>query len=116
MLNITDNSLAKNHVRYMVGGRPCKTVRAPVQLRVPGTTRCTAAFSGNVGHVVNITLFHYRHHGADYGYVLCGFELGEDDMPAFNRHLQELGYPSRDVSDDETYKLFLATALSFIIV
>jgi threonine dehydratase len=61
-----------------------------------------------LGTLWNITLFHYRHHGADYGYVLCGFELGEDDMPAFNRHLQELGYPSRDVSDDETYKLFLA--------
>ena len=109
VLNITDNSLAKNHVRYMVGGRPCKTVQERLfSFEFPEQPGALLRFLETLGTLWNITLFHYRHHGADYGYVLCGFELGEDDMPAFNRHLQELGYPSRDVSDDETYKLFLA--------
>jgi threonine dehydratase len=109
VLNITENSLAKNHVRYMVGGRPCKAVQERLfSFEFPEQPGALLRFLETLGALWNITLFHYRHHGADYGYVLCGFELADDDMPAFNRHLQELGYPSRDVSDDETYKLFLA--------
>ena len=56
----------------------------------------------------NITLFHYRNHGADYGRVLCAFELGESDWPEFEHHLQELGYVWSDVSADPAYRLFLA--------
>ena len=56
----------------------------------------------------NITLFHYRNHGADYGRVLCAFELGDSDWPEFEHHLQELGYVWSDVSTDPAYRLFLA--------
>ncbi|ACQ94683.1 threonine dehydratase, biosynthetic [Tolumonas auensis DSM 9187] len=109
VMNITDNSLAKNHVRYMVGGRPCKPVQERLfSFEFPEQPGALLRFLETLGTLWNITLFHYRNHGADYGYVLCAFELSDDDMPAFNHHLQELGYPSRDVSDDVTYKMFLA--------
>ena len=107
--NITDNSLAKNHVRYMVGGRPCKPVQERLfSFEFPEQPGALMRFLETLGARWNITLFHYRHHGADYGYVLCAFEMSDEDLPAFNQHLQELGYPSRDVSDDITYKMFLA--------
>ena len=109
VLNITDNSLAKNHVRYMVGGRPCKPVQERLfSFEFPEQPGALMRFLETLGSHWNITLFHYRHHGADYGYVLCAFEMADDDLPAFNQHLQELGYPSRDVTDDVTYKMFLA--------
>ena len=109
VINMTDNSLAKNHVRYMVGGRPCAGLSERLlSFEFPEQPGALMRFLETLGCHWNITLFHYRNHGADYGYVLCAFELSDDDMPAFNHHLQELGYPSRDVSDDVTYKMFLA--------
>ncbi len=109
VLNITDNGLAKNHVRYMVGGRPCQPVQERLfSFEFPEQPGALLRFLETLGSHWNITLFHYRHHGADYGYVLCAFEMTDDDLPAFNQHLQELGYPSCDVTDDITYKMFLA--------
>jgi threonine dehydratase len=53
-------------------------------------------------------LFNYRNHGADYGRVLCGFELGDDDIERFNLHLQELGYGYKDESNNPSYRFFLS--------
>lgn len=109
VMNITDNSLAKNHVRYMVGGRPCSTIRERLfSFEFPEQPGALLRFLETLGTLWNITLFHYRHHGADYGYVLSAFELADSDLPAFHEHLQKLGYVSRDVTDDPTYRLFLA--------
>lgn len=109
VMNITDNSLAKNHVRYMVGGRPCSAIHERLfSFEFPEQPGALLRFLETLGTLWNITLFHYRHHGADYGYVLCGFELEDADLAAFHQHLQQLGYLYRDVSDEPTYKMFLA--------
>ncbi|MDW2111301.1 threonine ammonia-lyase, biosynthetic, partial [Vibrio sp. 2089] len=56
----------------------------------------------------NISLFNYRNHGADYGRVLCGFELDESDLAQFSAHLRELGYQCKDETDNPSYKFFLS--------
>ena len=55
----------------------------------------------------NISLFHYRNHGADFGRVLAGFEVEESDLPAFHAFLAELGYPYTSEHDNPAYKFFL---------
>ena len=109
VINMTDNSLAKNHVRYMVGGRPCAGLSERLlSFEFPEQPGALMRFLETLGCHWNITLFHYRNHGADYGRVLCAFELGETDWPEFEHHLQELGYVWSDVSTDPAYRLFLA--------
>ena len=109
VINMTDNSLAKNHVRYMVGGRPCAGLSERLlSFEFPEQPGALMRFLETLGCHWNITLFHYRNHGADYGRVLCAFELGDSDWPEFEHHLQELGYVWSDVSADPAYQLFLA--------
>ncbi len=109
VMNMTDNDLAKTHVRYMVGGRPCQPLKERLfSFEFPEQPGALLRFLETLGTLWNISLFHYRNHGADFGRVLCAFELSEEDLPSFNQHLQELGYVSRDVSDDPVYRLFLA--------
>ncbi|SUP50909.1 threonine dehydratase [Vibrio metschnikovii] len=56
----------------------------------------------------NISLFNYRNHGADYGRVLCGFELEESDLSRFSAHLYELGYQYKDETNNSAYHFFLS--------
>ena len=96
-------------MRYMVGGRPCQPLKERLfSFEFPEQPGALLRFLETLGTLWNISLFHYRNHGADFGRVLCAFELSEEDLPSFNQHLQELGYVSRDVSDDPVYRLFLA--------
>ncbi len=109
VINMTDNDLAKNHVRYMVGGRPCAGLNERLlSFEFPEQPGALMRFLETLGSRWNITLFHYRNHGADYGRVLCAFELPAADDQEFQRHLQELGYVWHDVSADPAYGLFLA--------
>lgn len=52
-------------------------------------------------------MFHYRAHGADYGNVLAGFQLNDEDLDAFNQHLEKLGYVYQDVTESPAYRYFL---------
>jgi threonine dehydratase len=63
-----------------------------------------------VGVEWNISLFHYRNHGSDYGRVLAGVEVPASDHAEFRRHLDSLGYPYWDESDNPAYRLFLNAA------
>ena len=109
VINMTDNDLAKNHVRYMVGGRPCATLSERLlSFEFPEQPGALLRFLETLGSRWNITLFHYRNHGADYGRVLCAFELVASDDDEFQQHLRELGYVWHDVSADPAYRLFLA--------
>lgn len=56
----------------------------------------------------NITLFHYRNHGADYGRILVGIDVPEADTPAFDAFLEQLGYAFEEQTDNAAYKLFLS--------
>ena len=109
VINMTDNDLAKNHVRYMVGGRPCATLSERLlSFEFPEQPGALLRFLETLGSRWNITLFHYRNHGEEYGRVLCEFELVASDDDEFQQHLRELGYVWHDVSADPAYRLFLA--------
>jgi len=64
-------------------------------------------FLDSVGQSWNISLFHYRNHGADYGRVLVGVQVPPQEKPAFKDFLKRLGYPYVDESKNPAYKLFL---------
>ncbi|MDX1268452.1 MAG: threonine ammonia-lyase, biosynthetic, partial [Oceanisphaera sp.] len=107
--NMTDNDLAKSHVRYLVGGRPPKALNERLySFRFPEQPGALMRFLHTLGTYRNISLFHYRNHGAEFGRVLCAFELPDQDLASFERHLAELGYRWDEVTQDPAYQFFLA--------
>ncbi|PJG58094.1 threonine ammonia-lyase, biosynthetic [Aeromonas cavernicola] len=110
VVNMTESELAKNHVRYMIGGRPAQPLGERLySFKFPEQPGALMRFLETLGCRWNISLFHYRNHGADYGRVLCAFELPDEDVAAFHDYLHELGYGWKEVSDDPAYRLFLAS-------
>ncbi|WP_148612712.1 threonine ammonia-lyase, biosynthetic, partial [Aeromonas sobria] len=110
VVNMTESELAKNHVRYMIGGRPARPLGERLySFKFPEQPGALMRFLETLGCRWNISLFHYRNHGADYGRVLCAFELPDEDIAAFHDYLREIGYRWKEVSDDPAYRLFLAS-------
>lgn len=110
VVNMTESELAKNHVRYMIGGRPVRPLGERLySFKFPEQPGALMRFLETLGCRWNISLFHYRNHGADYGRVLCAFELPDEDVAAFHDYLHEIGYGWKEVSDDPAYRLFLAS-------
>lgn len=109
VMDLSGSEMAKLHLRYMVGGRSAD-VRDErlVQFEFPERPGALLQFLDTLGGRWNISLFHYRNHGADVGRVLAGFEVPPDDMQAFVARLDELGYPYHLHQDDEAYRRFLA--------
>lgn len=106
--DLSQNELAKLHVRYMVGGRPQEAVNEKLfSFEFPECPGALTNFLATLGENWNITLFHYRNHGAAFGRVLAGFELSEDGYDDFVHHLEQLGYQYKDESDNPVYNLFL---------
>ncbi len=107
-VDLTDNELAKLHIRYMVGGRSPDVRNEQVcRFEFPERPGALTLFLDHLGGRWNISLFHYRNHGADPGRVLAGFEVPPDEMPAFERFLDGLGYRYQREADNEAYGLFL---------
>ncbi|UPW19029.1 threonine ammonia-lyase, biosynthetic [Agarivorans sp. TSD2052] len=107
--NLSDDELAKQHVRYMVGGRPGKRLNERLySFEFPEQPGALLKFLRTLGSHWNITLFHYRNHGSAYGRVLAGFEFQDSDKQAFTEHLAQLGFDYRDESDNTAYQFFLA--------
>jgi threonine dehydratase len=107
-LDLTDNELAKDHVRYMVGGRS-PVVRNERLLRFwfPERPGALARFLATMGADWNISLFHYRMHGGDFGRVLIGLELPGGQDGALKQFLDGLGYRYVEESRNPAYPLFL---------
>jgi threonine dehydratase len=100
--------MAKLHVRHMVGGRaPDVRNERLCRFQFPERPGALVQFLEKLGGRWNISLFHYRNHGADFGRVLAGFEVQEQDMPAFRSFLDELGYPYTSEHDNPAYRFFL---------
>ncbi|CCG85569.1 threonine ammonia-lyase, biosynthetic [Erwinia piriflorinigrans] len=108
VVDLSDDEMAKLHVRYMVGGRPSKPLRERLfSFEFPEAPGALLRFLQTLGTHWNISLFHYRSHGTDYGRVLAAFELS-DSEPQFEEHLAALGYDFHDESDNPSFRFFLA--------
>jgi threonine dehydratase len=108
VIDITDNEMAKLHARHMVGGpSPNINDERVYQFKFPERPGALLAFLTSVGNYWNISLFHYRNHGSDYGRVLAGVQVPGDELERFRRHLDDLGYLHTDESNNPVYKMFL---------
>jgi threonine dehydratase len=106
--DLTDNEMAKLHVRHMVGGRsPDVRHERLCRFEFPERPGALTQFLETLGGRWNISLFHYRNHGADFGRVLAGFEVEEADLVTFRTFLDELGYPYTAEHDNPAYRFFL---------
>jgi threonine dehydratase len=107
-VDLTDNEMAKLHVRHMVGGHaPDVRNERLCRFEFPERPGALTQFLEKLGGRWNVSLFHYRNHGADFGRVLAGFEVGDQDLPAFRAFLDDLGYPFTAESDNPAYRFFL---------
>jgi threonine dehydratase len=111
-LDLTDDEMAKNHIRHMVGGHaPAVCEKGLHELlyrfEFPERPGALMNFLTQMSAGWNISLFHYRNHGADYGRVLVGMQVPPDDMGKFGEFLKNLGYAHWNESENPAYKLFL---------
>jgi threonine dehydratase len=108
-LDLSDNEVAKLHLRHLVGGHAPQAKNEVVfRFEFPEKPGALMKFLDTMGHDWNISLFHYRNHGADFGRVLVGMQVPPNDMAAFSAFLDNLGYPHWDETHNPAYKLFLA--------
>ncbi len=109
-VDLSDNEMAKLHIRHMVGG-PAPDVRDEriVRFEFPERPGALMTFLDTLGGRWNISLFHYRNHGADFGRVLVGFEVPNAEEADFTAFLGTLGYPYLREPDNEAYRRFLTS-------
>lgn len=107
--DLSENEMAKLHVRYMVGGRPPSLLNEHIfSFEFPEYPGALMNFLNTLGESWNITLFHYRNHGAAEGLVLAGFDLPENGRDDFDQHLEKLGYVYAEQTDNPAYQFFLS--------
>jgi threonine dehydratase len=100
--------MAKWHVRHMVGGRaPFAKNELLYRFEFPERPGALVKFLENMRSDWNISLFHYRNHGADYGRVLVGIQVPRKEHGQFTAFLKKLGYPYADETRNPAYRLFL---------
>ncbi|MES2636481.1 MAG: threonine ammonia-lyase, biosynthetic [Pseudomonadota bacterium] len=107
-LDLTDNEVAKLHLRHLVGGHAPQAENEVVfRFEFPEKPGALLKFLDTMGHDWNISLFHYRNHGADFGRVLVGMQVPPNQIKEFDAFLQNLGYPYWDETKNPAYQLFL---------
>ena len=108
VVDMSRNEMAKMHVRFMVGGRaPGLADEHLFRFEFPERPGALVDFLGAVGGRWNISLFHYRNHGAAYGRVLCGLQVPRRERAECRRSLDALGYPYSEETGNPAYELFL---------
>jgi len=106
--DLSDNEMAKLHVRHLVGGHaPAAENEILYRFEFPERPGALMQFLDNMSRGWNISLFHYRNHGADYGRVLVGMQVPPADKRQFAEFLERLGYPCIDESANPAYRMFL---------
>ena len=107
-LDLTHDELAKEHVRHMVGGHsPLAHDERLLRFVFPERPGALMKFLSHMRPNWNISLFHYRNQGADYGRILVGLQVPAEDGTAFQGFLDELGYPYVEETSNPVYRLFL---------
>ncbi|MBK1643475.1 threonine ammonia-lyase, biosynthetic [Thiocapsa imhoffii] len=107
VLDMTENEMAKLHIRHMVGGHADELdTETLVRFEFPERPGALLDFLSALGKRWNITLFHYRNHGAAYGRVLMGAQVPATEATAFREALDGLGYRYQDETENPAYRLF----------
>ncbi|MCB1830397.1 MAG: threonine ammonia-lyase, biosynthetic [Chromatiaceae bacterium] len=107
VVDLTDNETAKLHIRYMVGGHsPSLHDESLYRFQFPERPGALLSFLSELGKRWNISLFHYRNHGAAYGRVLMGIQISAKEKRDFRRFLSDLGYSCEEETDNIAYRLF----------
>ncbi len=108
-LDLSENEMAKLHVRHLVGGRAVGAAHELLyHFEFPERPGALMRFLDSMSAGWNISLFHYRNHGADLGRVLAGIQVPPGEMKAFRAFLSNLGYPYTEETANPAYRLFLA--------
>ena len=108
VVDLTDNEMAKLHIRHMVGGRAAGTEdEALYRFEFPERPGALLRFLTKMGEHWNISMFHYRNHGAAYGRVLIGIQVPTSEQESFREFLNEIGYPYSEETGNPAYDLFL---------
>jgi threonine dehydratase len=108
VLDLTDNELAKLHIRHMVGGRAPDAVNERLfQVTFPERTGALLNFLERMSANWNISLFHYRNHGSDYGRVLVGIQVPPNEEADFQAFLEGVGYEFNEETENAACRLFL---------
>ena len=109
VVDLSDNELAKLHLRHMVGGHSSSVANERLfRFEFPERPGALLDFLNAIGTDWNISLFHYRNHGSDYGRILAGIDVKNADAAELESHLAALGYPYWEESDNPAYSMFLA--------
>ncbi|MCG6938132.1 MAG: threonine ammonia-lyase, biosynthetic [Gammaproteobacteria bacterium] len=109
VLDMTDNEMAKMHVRHLVGGHAALKDEVLFRFEFPERPGALLDFLTRIGTQWNISLFHYRNHGAAFGRVLVGLQIPKADRKQLTQYLDTLAYPYWEESDNPAYKLFLSS-------
>ncbi len=108
-LDMTDNEMAKLHIRHLVGGRAPNAMHEILyRFEFPERPGALRSFLTKMGQTWNISLFHYRNHGADFGRVLVGMQVPPREARQFQRFLDSLGYEYVEETNNPAYRLFLS--------
>ena len=109
VVDLTDNEMAKLHVRHMVGGRSTRLRNERLfRFEFPERPGALLDFLNAIGTDWNISLFHYRNHGSDHGRVLAGIDVPENETAELEQHLAQLGYTHWEESGNPAYTMFLS--------
>lgn len=107
-VDLSDNEMAKSHVRYMVGGHANVEDEVVYRFTFPERPGALLKFLKTLGRPWNISMFHYRNHGSAYGRVLVAMQVPSQDKQVFEGYLDELGYAFNEETTNPAYQLFLA--------
>tara|TARA_Y100000768_G_C23978813_1_gene684569 strand:+ start:1408 stop:2928 length:1521 start_codon:yes stop_codon:yes gene_type:complete len=106
--DLTNNEMAKLHIRYMVGGTSANAKDERIyRFMFPEKPGELLNFLNNIGSRWNISLFHYRNHGADFGRVLIGLQVKQSEIDNLENHLSALRYEFYDETNNIAYRQFL---------
>ena len=108
VVDLTDSDLAKQHIRHMVGGHaPTITNEKVFQFEFPERPGALLKFLMSLGTRWNISMFHYRNHGAAYGRIFVGIQVRKAERRQLEQLLDRIDFPYCDETDNRAYQLYL---------
>lgn len=107
IFDLTDDEIAKNHIRHLIGGHLTEYDELLFSITFPERPNALLSFLEKLGNQFNISLFHYRNHGAAEGRVIIGFQENETRLIAIMQALNMIGYDYQDITNNIGYQIFL---------